>query len=137
MKLLIIKEGEEPVAEYNTKFMQNGNVDLSDISANECTEIVLQDVLNQLTIEQIVPFLTNVAGRLRKGGRMFINGVDLRVISRRLLKFEIDDQQFNTIFYTRNSVVSSTTVRGIVGQLGLVVDKMIINGEKYELIVTR
>jgi hypothetical protein len=138
MRLLIANEGMEPHAEYTNKFLApDGSVDLSDVSQNECVEIVLSQVLNQLTIDQIVPFLTQVSGKLRKGGKLYINGVSLRTICRRLLKYEIDDVQINGVFHNTKSILSISTVKGIINQLDIEIHKIIINGENYEIICTR
>ena len=138
MKLLIVNQGVEEHADYTTKFLQpDGSVDLSDIAENECIEIVLNEVLNQLTVENIVPFLTQVSGKLRKGGDLYVNGISLRTVCRRLLKNEIDDAQINHVFSNTKSLLSIKTVRGLFSQLNLVIKKIIINGDRYEIISTR
>ena len=137
MKLLILNEGVEPHAEYENRYIKNGALDLQGISDNECIEIVLKDIVNNIPVNEIVPMLVALSGKLRKGGKMYINGLDLRTFSRRLLKREISDEEFNKIVYSLKSVTSVPTIKTIISQSNLQIEKLAIRGMQYELIATR
>ena len=135
---MIQNPGQEEIADYNNRFIdENGFVDLSDVSDNECTEIVLQDVLNQVPMDTVVAFMSAFAQKLRKGGTLSVNGLDLRMFCRRVLKNDIDDKTFNAVTNSNKSIISIPSLKQIVAQSGLVVERLRINGDKYECVTTR
>ena len=138
MKLMIQNLGQEEVADFTNMFIDaQGDVDLSNVSDNECEDIVLKDVLNMVPIEKTANFISGVGKKLRKGGRMHMNGLDLRIFCRRVLKNEVDDVTFNKIMKDRQSVVSLPVIRNIVAGTGLIVERAVIKGDTYELVVSR
>ena len=137
MKLMISNPGIEANADFTNKWLVDGGVDLSDVSDNECEQIVLNGILNQVETSQVVALLQTVSKKLRKNGKLCFNGIDLRVMCRRLLKGEIDDETFNHILNNSKSIVSLTSIKGIVHQSKLIIDSLVIKGEQYEFVVTR
>lgn len=96
MKLQILKQGEQPVENYNAVFIDsNGDIDpvsFNEVSDNECTEILAGDILNYCTAQEIPACVDLVMKKLRLNGSLTVGGTDIRLFCKSVINNIIDKQ---------------------------------------------
>ena len=67
MKVQIAKMGEPIIEGYNHVVCSDNYINFMDISDNECSEILAQDVLDNFSIDKIQQCISSLVSKLRLG----------------------------------------------------------------------
>jgi predicted SAM-dependent methyltransferase len=137
MKLQIISNKEQGLTGYVHAYLENGQLDLSDISDNSCTSILCDDILNQLPYSQNLDGLKFLCSKLRMGGEIMISGVEPRLLSIAFTNEDITAAEFNNAVYNRKSMIPIMELRSMIAQAGLKIVTLKIVGVNYEFIGSR
>lgn len=137
MRLQILNQGEEGLTGYEKRVITDNKVDLSEVSDNECDEILLGGSPFSLPHSELVGFFVLVSSKLRKGGVLRFSGVDSRMVARGLINGTMSDEQFNSIIYHWNSILSIPEVKNLLHGLGLKISTLTIRGLDYEVEASR
>ena len=108
-----------------------------DISDNECSEILAQDVLDNFAIDNIHQCISSLVGKLRLGGKLVVGGTDIRLFSRMVSNNTLNEVEASNILSSANSMTSATKVKPIIQSLGLQVISVMVSGIHFEITATR
>jgi hypothetical protein len=137
MKIHIVKENQTPIENYKRVNVSNNKIDLSEISDNECSFILANDVLNNFSLENIAPFVQGLIKKIRLKGSVVIGGTELRMFCKSVTNGLIGAAEASGVI---DSVQSMTTVEETVNllkTLGLNIESTQMSGVHYEIKATR
>ena len=137
MKLIIVDPEEKYPSGFTPKNIVDGEIDLSDISDNECEEILIRNAFTQVPIDNCVQILVQLSSKLRRGGIIRFNGVDSRTVARKLISGIIDDKEYNNLVYSCKSMLSIPLVKEVVHASGLKIETLKLEGFNYDVTATR
>ena len=137
MKIQVVRMGEPVIEGYRQAICSDNYINLMDISDNECTEIMAQDVLDNFDYEKIKECLVSLVSKLRLNGRIVIGGTDVRLFSRLVTNCSISEQEASELLKKCSSMSSVSTVKPIINELGLNIESSTINGMHFEIVAKR
>jgi predicted SAM-dependent methyltransferase len=138
MKLQILtNRNQAALTGYTYAYLENGQLDLSDISDNSCTSILCDDILNQLDYSQNLDGLKFLCSKLRMGGEIMISGVEPRLLAIAFTNQDITAEEFNNAVYNRKSMIPIVELKSMIAQAGLKIVTLKIVGVNYEFIGSR
>lgn len=137
MKLVILDKDDKGLSGYECVYMDSPQINLSHISDNECSEILIKNCFTQVSVVNAVEFLVLVCSKLRRGGTIKLNGVDARTLARAIVRGNMNDKEFNDIIYSCKSLLSIPTVKDILHRAGLKIETLTLNGINYDITATR
>lgn len=137
MKVQIAKMGEPIIGGYNHVVCSDNYINFMDISDNECSEILAQDVLDNFAIDNIHQCISSLVGKLRLGGKLVVGGTDIRLFSRMVSNNTLNEVEASNILSSANSMTSATNVKPIIQSLGLQVISVMVSGIHFEITATR
>ena len=137
MKIHVTKMGEETIQGYKHTVVSDNYINFMDISSNECSEILANDVLDSFSSDKIKECVISLVDKLRLGGKLVIGGKDLRLFCKSVINGMIGDKEASVILMGVNSMQSINAVRPIVESLGLKVLSTHLAGIHFELTAQR
>lgn len=135
--------GQVNYSGYTNIDLKKHMIDLSDLDPvcgeSECTEIILEHILNYVPYNNLEKVITHICSRLRHGGKIIIVFNDINSIIRKYNIGELDEESLNSMLYgngLRNSF-SSYYISSLINELGLDKVSIGIKDCKVTLIVER
>ena len=133
MKIHIVNKDEESIEGYSKVEVENGSLDLTNYSNNECTFILASDLADMFRYEQLPNNLSQIRAKMRLGSTLVVGGTDARLLCRAVIDGSIDIPTMNNVIYSKSSCSSLNTLEDIVSSLGLQVITTKISGVHYEI----
>jgi len=133
MKIHIVNKGEDHIEGYERVELQNGEVNLSGYSDNECDFIMASDCLDFLEYNSAKDFLLQARQKLRIKGTLLVGGADIRMLARSIIDESIDLETANGFIFSKKSLLDINTVARMAADLGLQVVSTRISGIHYEI----
>ena len=103
---------------------------------NSINEIVVKEVLGLISRDKIIDFISGLCKKIRHGGRVIVNDVDLRSLCLYYQNEDIDTNHFNekvhgSYLYDVEEIVD------ILSRLQINVDLYSVKGYNFEIIANR
>lgn len=133
MKIHVVNKGEDHIEGYERIEPQNGEINLSGFSDNECDFIMASDCLDFLGYNSAKDFLMQSRQKLRINGTLLVGGADIRMLARSIIDESIDLETANGFIFSKKSLLDVNTVSGMVSELGLQIVSTRISGIHYEI----
>ena len=133
MKIHIVNKDEESIEGYSKVEVENGSLDLTNYSNNECTFILASDLADMFRYEELPNNLSQIRAKMRLGSTLVVGGTDARLLCRAVKDWSIDFPTMNNVIYSKSSCSSLNTLEDIVSSLGLQVITTKISGVHYEI----
>lgn len=133
MKIHIVNKDEESIEGYSKVEVENGSLDLTNYSNNECTFILASDLADMFRYEELPNNLSQIRAKMRLGSTLVVGGTDARLLCRAVIDGSIDIPTMNNVIYSKSSCSSLNTLEDIVSSLGLQVITTKISGVHYEI----
>jgi hypothetical protein len=137
MKLNIISDQTQQIANYINLVVENNELDLQKIVSNSCEEIIVSGSLDKLDYTSSLEALTNIIQKLRLGGKIIINGVDAKCLSRMVVSERISIEEYNEIITDVKSLHTVLNIRNKLLSFGLNIETDFINGYSYNISASR
>ena len=137
MKVQIAKMGEPIIGGYNHIVCSDNYINFMDISDNECSEILAQDVLDSFSTENVQQCVSSLVSKLRLGGRLVVGGTDIRLFAKMVSNNTLDETEASSILSSVNSMTSATNIKPIIQSLGLQVVSVMVSGIHFEITARR
>ena len=74
MKIHVAKMSEETIEGYKHVVVSDNHINFMDISDNECSEILANDVLDSFFSDKTEDCLVSLVNKLRLGGKLIVGG---------------------------------------------------------------
>tara|TARA_Y100001963_G_C6768111_1_gene443389 strand:+ start:598 stop:1017 length:420 start_codon:yes stop_codon:yes gene_type:complete len=133
MKIQVTPMHQKPIENYRQIIVSDNFINFSDLSDNECTEILAADVLDFFSFDKIAFCLESLVKKLRLNGTMVIGGKDIRLFSKAILHGAINEADGSRIVNEIQSMSSLNTVRPVLEHLGLEILSTQILGIHFEI----
>tara|TARA_B100002019_G_scaffold98716_3_gene85044 strand:- start:1602 stop:2033 length:432 start_codon:yes stop_codon:yes gene_type:complete len=137
MRVQVAKMGVETIQGYQHVVCSDNYINFMDISDNECTEILANDILDCFSVEKIAECLQLIVSKLRLGGSVVVGGKDARLFSKAVINGQVKEQEASQIINSVNSMSSVGTIAGFIQGLGLDISSTQIAGIHFEVKATR
>ena len=137
MKLQILRPEQEPIEGYKTVIVDKGNLNLSELSDNECDTILAPEVMDSFPIDSVGELINGIVSKLRKGGEVVIGGTDIRVFAKMVGNGSMDPQAASNVVANVASMTTVDLAKGLLTSLGLDIASSTIDGIHYEIKATR
>ena len=138
MKLYITARADTAPEGYEVCPVVYGNIDLTNIPDNSCTEVVAIESIDFTARDQIQDFLKKVVSKLRSGAITTIVGIDMHELGRRACHRIITADEFNNIINERLSISPASEILDVLRQHGLsIVSYKTVQGMSYEIKAAR
>ena len=72
MRLQILRKDQEPIQNYQHVFIEDGNIDLTQIVDNQCKSIVASDIFDSFSSTSRLELIKAMASKLRIGGELVV-----------------------------------------------------------------
>ena len=119
---------KQPLVGYNNINVAEQKVDFGNLdmvcARAECTEIILDDMLEYIPLQQVPGLLVQLITRIRKNGRLIINSLDLNETIKQYSNGLLSIADFNAMIYGNTNIhkcsaFSHTDLHGILVSNGL------------------
>ena len=137
MKIQVAKMSGDIIDGYRHVVASDNYINFMDISDNECTEILANDVLDCFSDEKIQDCIVSLVSKLRLGGRLIIGGKDLRLFCKLVLNGLVDRREASNILQNTNSMPSLREITPLVEKTGLNILRTQISGMHFEVVAQR
>ena len=137
MKIHILKSDQKEIENYKRITVSDDQINLSEISDNECSFILANDVLDSFSVENIGSLITSIIKKLRIKGAVVIGGTDIRLFSKNVINGTISGENAAKIIGSLRSMTTLNDTQNIIKSLGLNIDSTQISGINYEIKATR
>jgi predicted SAM-dependent methyltransferase len=137
MKIHILKSDQKEIENYKRITVSDDQINLSEISDNECSFILANDVLDSFSVENIGSLITSIIKKLRIKGAVVIGGTDIRLFSKNVINGTISGENAAKIIGSLRSMTTLNDTQNIIKSLGLNIDSTQISGIHYEIKATR
>ena len=133
MKIHVLKENQPHIENFKRVDVSDNQIDLSEISDNECILVLANDSLNSFSIANIPSFIQSLVKKIRINGALVVGGTEIRLFCKNVTNGSINEAEASKII---NDVQSMTTVyetENIIKSLGLNIESTQLNGVHYEI----
>lgn len=137
MKLHVVKPQEQAIENYTKAIVSNNDVNLSEISDNECEVIMANDAVDQFDVERVGELATKLSQKLRKEGSITLGGTDIRLLCKCILNDQITEKEGANIIGSIKSASSANLLKRVLESLGLEIVSTQITGVHYEVTAKR
>jgi len=137
MKLNIISDNTQQIANYNNVVVQDNKLDLQNIVSNSCEEIIVSGALDKLEYLSSLDALTNIIQKLRLGGKLVITGIDIKCLSRLIMSEKISIEEYNQVIADVKCLHTVLNIRKKLLSFGLDIETDFINGYSYSISANR
>ena len=125
MKIHILKSDQKEIENYKRITVSDDQINLSEISDNECSFILANDVLDSFSVENIGSLITSIIKKLRIKGAVVIGGTDIRLFSKNVINGTISGENAAKIIGSLRSMTTLNDTQNIIKSLGLNIDSML------------
>ena len=133
MKLQILNQSQEPVGGYQTLIVDRNQIDLSQITNNECEFILAADVFDSFTAVAIDELVDGLLSKLRLNGELVVGGTDVRLFARAVSNGLISPDDASDLVTSVHSMTSGQRVREVLEKSGLQIMSFHMDGLHYEV----
>jgi len=137
MKIHVVKPEQEAIENFEKVVCVDNEVDVANISDNECELIMANDVIDSFDIPNIEGLLGLLISKLRINGTMVIGGTDLRLLCKSVINDQMSELDASQIISGLRSATSLESLRAAIQSMGLNLVSSQITGVHYELTVKR
>ena len=137
MKIQITTANQEHIAGYREISIKDGKIDFQEISDNECTFILANNVLDVFPAQQVKPCILELVKKLRLGGTLVVGGTDLRIFSLNVINGMLTPDEASNIISSVSSMNNAGTITEIIRELNLTIVSTQIGGVHYEISAER
>ena len=137
MKIHILKSDQKEIENYKRITVSDDQINLSEISDNECSFILANDVLDSFSVENIGSLITSIIKKLRIKGAVVIGGTDIRLFSKNVINGTISGENAAKIIGSLRSMTTLNATQNIIKSLGLNIASTQISGIHYAIKATR
>ena len=137
MRLQILRKDQEPIQNYQHVFIEDGNIDLTQIVDNQCKSIVASDIFDSFSSTSRLELIKAMTSKLRIGGELVVGGTDGRVLAKMITNGSLDIEEASSVISNLRAVASANIVSEAIQQFGLRVMSATINGLHYEVKAVR
>lgn len=111
---------------------------LEEVETNQATEILIDLSLGRIPTEKIPGVMKIWSEKLRKGGKLILNDLDLNQLAKAITSKKNNDLQINQLLYgNRVSCLTLETVSNIIRSLGLKILKRSLVEFEYSIEAVR
>lgn len=136
-KLQVLQANQEPVTGYDTVLVSPNNIDLAQVTDNECDSILASDVMDAFAAPHAPKLIQALVSKLRLNGELVLGGTDVRLFARAVSNGQLAPVEASNIVSNVQSMTTSEQVREICTQLGLAIQSVHLDGLHYEVKVKR
>ena len=137
MKIHIIKENQKNDENFKRVTISSNKIDLSDISDNECSFILANDICDSFSIEHISELIQGVVKKLRMNGTVVIGGTDIRLFCKSVTNGSISELEASKITESAQSMTTLNETTNLIRSLGLNIESTQMSGIHYEIKANR
>tara|TARA_R110002051_G_scaffold186237_1_gene255570 strand:+ start:28 stop:444 length:417 start_codon:yes stop_codon:yes gene_type:complete len=137
MKIHVAKMSGETIEGYKHVVVSDNHINFMDISQNECSEILANDVLDSFSSDKSRDCIVSLVDKLRLGGKLVVGGKDLRLFCRSVINGSIDNNEASQLLQNTSSMPLLNDVILIVQSIGLKVLSTQISGIHFEIVAQR
>jgi len=137
MKLHIVKPNQEAVENYEKAIVFNNDVNLSEVSDNECEVIMANDAVDEFDINKVGELVQKLRQKLRMGGKLVLGGTDIRILCKSIINDQISEKEGSSIIGSIKSASNATLIKQALESVGLNVLSTQITGVHYEVSAER
>ena len=137
MKLHIVRPNQDAIENYTKAIALENNINLSEVSDNECEVIMANDVIDSFTLEKIPQLIQTLAKKMRMNGTLVIGGTDVRLLCKLVINDQLEEAEASNIIGLIKSATSPLQIKSLLQQVGLQVISSQITGVHYELTAKR
>ena len=137
MKLHVVRPEQEAIGNYTRAIAHNNEINLSQVSDNECEVIMANDVIDSFTLEKIPQLIQTLAKKMRMNGTLVIGGTDVRLLCKLVVNDQLEEAEASNIIGLIKSATSPLQIKSLLQQVGLQVISSQITGVHYELTAKR
>jgi hypothetical protein len=137
MNIQISNNALSAIGGYKQFKIENELINLSTLSDNECENILANEIIDYVSIENIMSVVQQIVKKLRLGGTLVIGGTDIRLFAKNVSNCLIGEGEASQIIKEKLSMTNPQKIIGLLSQLGLKVQSSIISGVHYEITAVR
>lgn len=137
MKLQVLKSDQDSIENFTQVFVSPNEIDLKDISDNECETIIAPDVLDSFSAQNIAELIKALLSKLRLGGEISIGGTDVRLFSKCTLNGSLSVSEASDIAGQMESMTALPMIQDMLLSAGLRIISSHLNGIHFEIKATR
>ena len=79
MKLHIVRPNQEAIENFTKAVAFENNINLTEVSDNECELIMANDIVDTFTIDKIGELVMSLRKKMRMNGKLVLGGTDIRL----------------------------------------------------------
>ena len=137
---------KQPLNGYNSINVATQKVDFGNLDSvcarAECTEMILDDLLEYIPLQQIPGLLAGLITRIRKNGKLIINSLDVNETIKQYSNGLLSIADLNAIVYGNSginkcSAFSHTDLHGILVSNGLQIVSIELLTNSFTIIAQR
>jgi len=137
MKVQITTSNQEHIAGYREISIKDGKIDFQEISDNECTHILANNILDVFPAQQVKLCIMELVKKLRLGGTLVVGGTDLRSFSLNVINGMLQPNEASDIISSVSSMSDTGTIADIIREMNLTIINTQIGGVHYEISAER
>ena len=137
MKIQIATSNQEHIAGYREISIKDGRIDFQEISDNECTYILANNILDVFPVQHTTQCVAELVKKLRLGGTLVVGGTDLRIFSLNVINGMLQPDEASNIISSVSSMNDAGTVSNIIREMNLTIVSTQISGVHYEISAER
>lgn len=138
MKIQIVNDDKESIDGFITlKIGENPSSDLSKIIDNSCTELLALDVIDTISFDNALEFLSSLLRKIRLNGTIILKGVSSLTFSHALLNSSIDCEYASNIISNIKSIHDHRDIISLLETNNFTIDTVHLGGVSYEIKATR
>jgi len=137
MKIQITTSNQEHIAGYREISIKDGKIDFQDISDNECTYILANNILDVFPTKHTTQCIAELVKKLRLGGTLVVGGTDLRIFSLNVINGMLQPNEASDIISSVSSMGDTGTIADIIRGMNLKIISTQIGGVHYEISAKR
>ena len=137
MKIQITTSNQEHIAGYREISIKDGKIDFQEISDNECTYILANNILDVFPAKHATQCIAELVKKLRLGGTLVVGGTDLRVFSLNVINGMLPSNEASDIISSVTSMNDTGTIADIIRGMNLQIVSTQIGGVHYEISAER
>jgi len=137
MKLHIVRPNQESIENFARAVAFNDDVNLTEVSDNECEVIMANDAVDAFTIDKIGHLVESLRKKMRMNATLVIGGTDIRLLCKAIINDQITEQEGSNIIGSISSASNLESLKEALKAVGLNVVSTQISGIHYEVTAKR
>lgn len=133
MKIQITKMNQKPIENYKQIIVSDDFINFLDISDNECSEVLANDVFDSFSIEKIPDCIQSLVKKLRMGGTMVVGGKEIRLFCKAILNGAMNPMDASSLVKSLQSMSTLDLIVPLIEHSGLQILSTQLNGIHYEI----